>query len=130
MDIAYKNEYTNPAENTTEEAKVGLMYTSDYGFAAAPSAWTTSLYNYYSNDASGNKITDENWIYMGLHELSIVRRSDTNSNFFGVHISGFVGDNCAGYSGAAGAIRPVFYLESSVNYVSGSGTKTNPIIIK
>ena len=48
---AYQNEVVQPItdEYSTEteySAKVGLMYASDYGFAAAPSAWTSILYDY------------------------------------------------------------------------------------
>ena len=45
---AYQNEIVSPVSTnttdnaTTYSAKVGLMYASDYGFAAAPSAWTES----------------------------------------------------------------------------------------
>ena len=39
----YQNEInSSPSENK----KIGLIYASDYGFAAAPSAWTTNLYDY------------------------------------------------------------------------------------
>ena len=49
---AYQNEIVSPVTtNTTDNAttfsaKVGLMYASDYGFAAAPSAWTANLSSY------------------------------------------------------------------------------------
>ena len=42
--VAYQNEIVNPATNSTDNAteynaKIGLMYISDYGFAASPEAW-------------------------------------------------------------------------------------------
>ena len=49
--VAYQNEIVNPdATNTTDnattyDAKIGLMYVSDYGFAASPSAWDLALSN-------------------------------------------------------------------------------------
>lgn len=45
----YTEEITNATKTygpSTGTSKVGLMYVSDYGFAASPSAWTTDLYSY------------------------------------------------------------------------------------
>ena len=124
---AYQNEIvspvtTNTTNNKTEDsAKIGLMYVSDYGFAAAPSAWTTNLYDY-----NGAAIKSVNWMYMGLLEWTISRRADNASGVFGVGITGFVSSYSA--SNALG-VRPVFNLSSSVNYVSGSGTAADPILV-
>ena len=40
----YENELVNPATADVEHAKIGLMYVSDYGYAAYPSYWTTVMY--------------------------------------------------------------------------------------
>ena len=125
--IAYQNEIvspvtTNTTDNaTTYSAKVGLMYASDYGFAAAPSAWTTNLIAY-----SGEAIKNVNWMYMGLNEWTISRNAYFDSIVFGVNNNGVVGNYTAN---SALALRPVFSLSSSVNYVSGSGTAADPISI-
>lgn len=124
---AYQNEIVNPVttnstDNATEySAKIGLMYASDYGFAAAPSAWTTQLSSY-----NGEAIKNVNWMYMGLYEWTISRRAGYAYIVFGVFNTGHVNDNSAS---SAFALRPVFYLSSSVNYVSGSGTAADPISI-
>ena len=125
---AYQNEINNPVatnsqDNATEyRAKIGLMYASDYGFAAAPSAWTTMLYNY--DDAA---ITSVNWMYMGLNEWTISRDAGYSNNAFLVLNTGFVDRHNVGRY--AYGVRPVFNLSSSVNYVSGSGTAADPIRI-
>ena len=80
--IAYQNEIVAPAENTTYDAKIGLMYVSDYGFAASPSAWTTTLYNYDGNDAKGTSIKTINWMYMGYYDWMISRYSDYSDGAF------------------------------------------------
>ena len=80
--IAYQNEIVAPAENTTYDAKIGLMYVSDYGFAASPSAWTTTLYNYDGNDAKGTSIKTINWMYMGYYDWMISRISDYSHTAF------------------------------------------------
>ena len=125
---AYQNEIVNPVttnsqDNKTEySAKIGLMYASDYGFAAAPGAWTANLNTY-----KGEAIKNVNWMYMGLADWTISRNADNSYGAFyvlntgNVYNSG-VGDNAYG-------VRPVFNLSSFVNYVSGSGTAADPIRI-
>ena len=125
---AYQNEIVNPVttnsqDNATElKAKIGLMYASDYGFAAAPSAWTTALYSY-----DGAAIKNVNWMYMGLYEWTISRNADDSYDAFRVYNTGDVSHNNVGDD--AYAVRPVFYLTSSVNYVSGSGSAADPIVV-
>ena len=124
--IAYQNEIVAPAENTTYDAKIGLMYVSDYGFAASPSAWTTTLYNYDGNDAKGTSIKTINWMYMGYYDWMISRRSDYSFTAFIVTYDGRVSVNVV--SNHFG-VRPSFNLSSSITYVSGSGSAVDPILI-
>ena len=124
--VAYQNEIVAPAENTTYDAKIGLMYASDYGFAASPSAWTTTLYNYDGNDAKGTSIKTINWMYMGYYDWTISRSSDYSYYAFFVYYVGnvdnyIVSDNYG--------VRPSFNLSSSITYVSGSGSAVDPILI-
>ena len=125
---AYQNEIVNPVTSyatdnaTTYSAKVGLMYASDYGFAAAPSSWTTNLYSY-----DGTAIKSVNWMYMGLLEWTLSRRADYSNDASIVKDTGFVSSSFVG-SDACG-VRPVLYLSSSVNYASGSGTAADPILV-
>ena len=125
--VAYTNEITNPVTTnttdnaTTYSAKIGLMYVSDYGFAASPDAWTLTMSSYNNTTATNN-----NWMYMGLYEWTISRTADFSDGAFGVYGGGFVdlynvGDNLG--------VRASFNLESSVSYVSGSGSMSDPIVI-
>ena len=124
--VTYQNEIVAPAENTTYDAKIGLMYASDYGFAASPSAWTTTLYNYDGNDAKGTSIKTINWMYMGYYDWTISRNSDTSSTSFLVLSGGLVLNHfVSNYFG----VRPSFNLSSSITYVSGSGSAVDPILI-
>ena len=124
--VAYQNEIVAPAKNTTYDAKIGLMYVSDYGFAASPSAWTTTLYNYDGNDAKGTSIKTINWMYMGYYDWMIFRYSDDSDNAFIVNNDGSVYlDSVSSGNG----VCPSFSLETSVTYVSGDGTQNSPIRI-
>ena len=101
---------------TTVDKKIGLMYVSDYGFAADSSGWTTKLSSYNSNNS-------KNWLYLGSNEWTISRNSGTASNAFDV-FSGYVLNRNVIISYA---VRPSFNLESSVKYVSGSGSMSDPV---
>ena len=123
---AYQDEIVSPApggdsSETEYPAKIGLMYVSDYGFAAAPSAWTSDMSVYGSS-----KITSVNWMYMGLREWTISRFAGTA---FYVNFVRNGGNPEYEYANVNYAVRPVFYLSSSVNYASGSGSATDPITI-
>jgi len=129
--VAYQNEIVNPVTtNTTDgkaeyKAKVGLMYISDYVFAADPSAWTTILDKYYNGK-------DKNWMHMGLWERTISRRADNLDDAFILFDIGSVNDgNVYGdYNvGINFGIRPSFSLSSSTTYKLGQGTATDPIRI-
>ena len=56
----YTTELGSSSSSTTYNAKVGLMYVSEYGYAASPENWNTALNN-YANDTNRNN----NWLYMG-----------------------------------------------------------------
>ena len=124
---AYQNEIVNPVTtNTTDNAteytaKIGLMYVSDYGFAAEPSAWTLTMGNYNNTTA-----TSTNWMYMGLYEWTISRFADYSDIAFRVRSGGSVSSN---YVDNDYAVRPSFSLESSITYVSGSGSASDPMVI-
>ena len=125
--VVYQNEIvspvtTNTTDNATEyTAKIGLMYVSDYGFAAEPSAWTLTMGNYNNTTA-----TSTNWMYMGLYEWTISRRADDSGGAFRVSSGG---DVYSHFVGNYSAVRPSFNLESSITYASGSGTQSDPIRI-
>ena len=117
----YKNEIVSPKESVTYDAKIGLMYVSDYGYAAAPSAWTTTLRTY--GDSS---VTSVNWMYMGLKDWAITLIIEYGGRVFNVNNNGNFEYN---YVYQNFVVRPVFYLSSDVYFVSGSGTKASPYII-
>ena len=123
----YQNEIVNPVTTnttdnaTTYSAKIGLMYVSDYGFAASPDTWTLTMSSYNNTTAKNN-----NWMYMGLYEWTISRSAGGSSSAFSVSSGGNVNYDYVYYSYG---VRASFSLESSVSYVSGSGSMSDPIVI-
>ena len=117
----YTAEITNatktygPSDGTS---KIGLMYVSDYGFAASPSAWTIKMSSYDNSSI--------NWMYMGNYEWTISPRSSNSYYVLGLYYNGIVYYSNAddGYGS-----RPVLYLKASVLYAGGLGTKDSPITL-
>ena len=129
---AYQNEVVNPAPGststtgeTTYSAKIGLMYASDYGFGVVPEAWTTTLYS-YGGSMNSATIRSQNWMYMGHYDWTISRNADLSSYAFDVNCDGLV--TRIRVSSSIG-VRASFSLESSVSYVSGSGSMSDPVRI-
>ena len=118
---AYNYEVGSNSSSTTWSGKIGLMYVSDYGFAASNSYWTETLYNYDNTTLRIN-----NWMYLDSGEWTISRISDNSDRAFRVTSAGDVFSNPVNDSDC---FRPVFYLTSSIAYVSGSGTSSDPIRI-
>ena len=129
----YKNEIINPVTTyttdnaTTYDAKIGLMYVSDYMYGATPDKWTL-----IGGDTDSTKnykaATSVNWMYMGgTLDWTISR----NSNYFtGVNVVYFDGIVTSNRASNGYVVRPSFNLESSVKYVSGSGSMSDPVRIK
>ena len=117
---AYKNEIINPVSTNTTDgvteytAKIGMMYASDYGFAADPSTWTKSLSSYRQG----------NWMSYSNYEWTISRSSDNSYRVICVSDRLRLSACDAAYSTF---VRPVFYLTNSVIYSEGDGTQSSPI---
>ncbi len=123
--VMYMAEITNATKTygpSNGTSKIGLMYASDYGFAAAPSAWTSNMSDYDSPT-----ITSVNWMYMGLPEWTITPFTSYSNNVFYLGNPGYLNTHSA--SGEYGG-RPVLYLKASVPYAGGTGAKDSPIRLK
>ena len=120
----YTAEITNASKTygpSNGVSKIGLMYASDYGFAAASSAWTSNMSDYYRST-----ITFVNWMYMGLYDWTMTPYSMDSTYVF--HASDY-GDLNNNYAVNGFGARPVLYLKASVTYISGSGSASDPILI-
>ena len=124
---AYQYEVGSNASSTTYDAKIGLMYVTDYYYSASPSAWTLVGYNGSDATKDYRAAKTTNWLYLGSDEWTISRNSDTTSTAFCVNSTGFVSLDSVTISYA---VRPSFNLESSTTYVSGSGSMSDPVRVK
>ena len=111
-----KGFYNAESSGTTWNGKVGLMYVSDYGYAANSNAWSNALYYY-------DEYSSTNWLFWGSIEWTIAPNSSNSNGVFYVYYDGYlyVSNACLGYSA-----RPVFYLNSNVVLTGGTGTASDP----
>ena len=104
----------NPASTTQY---IGLMYPSDYGYAAGSSCLSTTLYDY----DGGCKNSD--YLFSGVNEWLQAPRASRRSDAAQLRSSGYVygGDVVTG----SDAVRPVLYLNTNVQITGGDGSQGN-----
>ena len=110
--------YSGNTASTT--GYIGLMYASDYGYSVLSSscARTTDLESYNTSACGGSS-----WLKKEIYEWTVTHRSASSSRSFA--LSTFA--NLNNYSANNGyATRPVLYLKSNVQKISGLGTITDP----
>ena len=107
------------------DGMVGLMYPSDYGYAAGNKCVNgTKLYDYDGG------CMNKDWLYISNTYQWLMSTNSGNSDIaFFVFSSGYV--RYDGYSVYdARSARPVFYLSSSASITDGTGTSSDPYIVK
>ena len=110
---------------------IGLMYSSDYGYATSGGSTTnretclnTELYNWddysdcYNND----------WLYdSSNHQWTLTSDSSHSNVVFAVVSIGSVGNTFP--SIATSAVSPALYLSSNVKITGGDGSESNPFTL-
>lgn len=111
---AFTNEILNTNENNLHNAKIGMMYVSDYAYSASKERWAdyiaTSKYP---------------WMFVG-EEWTMLSVSDGGK----IYIDNGSSFSRADSTNVAKISRPVFYLNSNILYDKGTGTSDNPIRLK
>ena len=104
------------------DGMVGLMYPSDYGYAAGNTCVTgTDPCNY---DGGCN---NKDWLYISYTDQWLMSPySGYDETVFSVRTAGFVVYDTSNY---AYAVSPVFYLTSSASISEGEGTFSKPYIL-
>ena len=101
---------------------IGLMYASDYGYSALSSscARTTELGSYSTRDCGG-----ASWLKKEGYEWTVTHVSVSSDSPFNLSTVANLNSYNA-YANYGYATRPVLYLNSTVQKISGSGTITDP----
>ena len=105
------------------DGMVGLMYPSDYGYAAGNTCvngTTLSIYN--------KGCMNKDWLYISYtYQWLISPYSGGSFGALGVYSSGFVVNGLNVYGVVS--VSPVFYLTSSASITNGDGSLNNPYLI-
>ena len=100
---------------------IGLMYPSDYGYAAGSSCLSTSLYNYNSGNQN---CRNNDYLYISIlewHQSPYASESNLAVNSFILYIG-----SQFNYVNYPLAVRPVLYLTSETQITGGDGSSSNP----
>ena len=123
-DVTYQYErkingstYYNGSNPNSWVGKLGLMYASDYGYAASDEC-TQTLYNYDNATCKNN-----NWLFKGNDEWILPQVAGGTGAFY-VFSGGNVFESSVSFDQSV--VRPVLYLISSVQITGGNGTSSSP----
>ena len=102
--------------------KIGIMYPSDYTYAADLSVCKNDGFNYEGDDncAKGD------WLFNSDNQWLLSAYSIGSTYAFDVNSSGYVSDLYLRYVNLAFGIRPVTVLKPNVTIIGGSGTSGDP----
>ena len=106
------------------EAKIGLIYVSDYLYASNPEYWGEI------SDFNSSEIMSESYLDLGygIIDWTLSRYTNEPNMIFTIHLGVSIGGS--GQNGMTPFVRPVFYLNSSALYSSGDGSIDNPYRIE
>ena len=114
--------YYNGSNPNSWVGKLGLMYASDYGYAASDEC-TQTLSNYKDTTCKNN-----NWLFKSNNEWILPQNASDSGGVFYFYSGGGVSCNYRA-GGWQFAVRPGLYLKSSVQIIGGSGTSTDPYVV-
>ena len=104
---------------TTWTGKIGLIYPSDYGYAADLSKCTGQLNNY-----SNSTCTSNNWLNKNTYQWLLTSDSSSADRAWYATYSG--APTIGAISTYSYNIFPALYLDQNVNIAGGSGTSSSP----
>ena len=113
-------------EEIQDTKKIGLMYASDFGYAAGINCWSSTIefivdFLYYFLDDEYNVRENPlgSWLFISPGEGFI---NNSHLTYLMVGLDGTVNQKVR----TAGLVRPCFYLTSDVAFQSGDGTEQSP----
>ena len=104
----------NPASTTQY---IGLMYPSDYGYAAGSSCLSTSLFTYNSS------CKNSDYLFSGVYEWLQAPSASYSSSAASLLSPGYVNGHHTVTNSLA--VRPVLYLTSETQITGGDGSQGN-----
>ena len=116
--------------STSWVGKVGLIYSSDYGYATSGGTTTdryTCLNKELYNWDSVSDCYNNDWIFNSVYQWTITSCTYPSSSVFRMGNAGDVSYNNARNTGYG--VRPVVFLKSNIKIVDGDGSSSNPYVL-
>ena len=108
------------------DGNIGLMYPSDYGYAAGKTCVDGTNLSIYGDFDGGCKNTD--WLFNNKSEWLMSPYSSHSIYAFPLFSLGYIDDDTNNANNTF-SIRPAFYLKPNTSITSGDGSSTNPYLI-
>jgi hypothetical protein len=105
-------------KQVSEKSMIGLMYASDFGYAISGYTGNLGYSSAYSQMVN-------NWLFGQSYEWTMTAYTSTAP----VRVYGNGGLNGVLIASHGYPVRPVLYLQSNVNKLSGDGTMTSPYVL-
>ena len=118
---------TYGSNQTRWTGKIGIMYPSDYAYAADLSLCKLTGYNY---ESEGSNCATTDWLFNSGYQWLISHNSSFSPRTWSVDRTGYVDNGAGNYVGNFWMIRPVGVLKPDVTIVEGEGTNANPYKIE
>ena len=119
--LAERGKVTSSGNSLYWNGKIGLIYVSDYGYAAGNDCVINTNINSF-----GTSCKSKDWIYYSSNYLWTM--TPNSSSTFGVMelAMGFAYSSLSNYTSS---VSPVFYLDKDVVITSGTGTSSDPYLV-
>ena len=126
-----RSDYVPTGNPTSTTQNIGLLYPSDYGYAAGESCLSIPLYNY---DVHANDCPDNDYLYnIDNNNEDKIRYWLQNPGVYGSltnHYNAMIIEHTGSVHGnvveGENFILPVTYLKTTVQITGGEGTENNP----
>ncbi len=109
--------YYNAEKSRATQQYIGLMYPSDYGYAAGNSCLSTALLRY------NNSCKNSDYLFVGIDEWLQSHKSDETRMLAYLSNGGLV---TSGTNGQFFNVRPSLYLTVETIIIGGDGSQNNP----
>ena len=114
-------------------SKIGLMYPSDYEYAAdftkcKDASGNDLKMNGYNSDVNDYQCRKNNYLYKSVWNWLLTPYSGNSSNVWYVHSDGRVIQDYYAYNNYG--VRPVLFLSPTQETINGNGSQTNPYQLK
>ena len=115
----------------TWNGNIGLIYTSDYGYATDPTLCSTAYPIEWSNAGQTSACIQNNWLFSGnsQHVMTTANGIGANSSIWAIAASGVVTVESLNQTSLK-QTRPVIYLKPELVVTDGTGKRYDPYVVE